>query len=108
MSAVSFWPGRDERSVRARASGRNRGRDDETSGGPSMTDRDVEALSAFLRHLGSFGCRQIGVRRTEPKPRTPEDVGQFVLETLAPGGLRGSMPSGCTESPRSRFTSTPT
>ena len=48
-----------------------------------MTDREVEALSAFLRHFGSFGCRQICVRRTEPKPRTPEDVGHFVLETLA-------------------------
>ena len=48
-----------------------------------MTDREVEAISHFLRHFGSFGCRQICVRRTEPKPRTPEDVGRFVLETLA-------------------------
>ena len=48
-----------------------------------MTDREVEAISHFLRHFGSFGCRQICVRRTEPKPRTPEDVGHFVLETLA-------------------------
>ena len=48
-----------------------------------MTDRDVEAISDFLRHFGSFGCRQICVRRTEPKPSTPEDVGHFVLETLA-------------------------
>src|ERR1700687_623917 len=50
---------------------------------PAMTDREVEAISDFLRHFGSFGCRQICVRRTEPKPRTPEDVGHFVLETLA-------------------------
>jgi hypothetical protein len=48
-----------------------------------MTDREVEAISDFLRHFGSFGCRQICVRRTEPKARTPEDVGHFVLETLA-------------------------
>ena len=48
-----------------------------------MTDREVEAISHFLRHFGSFGCRQISVRRTEPKPRTPEDVGRFVLEILA-------------------------
>jgi hypothetical protein len=43
-----------------------------------MTDREVEAISDFLRHFGSFGCRQICVRRTEPKPRTPDDVGDFV------------------------------
>ena len=48
-----------------------------------MTDREVEAISDFLRHFGSFGCRQICVRRTEPKPRTPEGVGTFVLEALA-------------------------
>jgi len=48
-----------------------------------MREREVEAISDFLRHFGSFGCRQICVRRTEPKPRTPEDVGHFVLETLA-------------------------
>ena len=48
-----------------------------------MTDREVEAISDFLRHFGSFGCRQLCVRRTKPKPRTPEDVGRFVLETLA-------------------------
>src|SRR5258706_5932048 len=48
-----------------------------------MTDREVEAISHFLRHFGSFGCRQISVRRTEAKPRTPEDVGRFVLEILA-------------------------
>jgi hypothetical protein len=48
-----------------------------------MTDREVEAISDFLRHFGSFGCRQICVRRTEPKPRTAEEVGSFVLETLA-------------------------
>ena len=48
-----------------------------------MTDREVEAISHFLRHFGSFGCRQISGRRTEPKPRTPEDVGRFVLEILA-------------------------
>src|SRR5258706_3819688 len=50
---------------------------------PAMTDREVEAISDFLRHFGSFGCRQICVRRTEPKARTSEDVGHFVLETLA-------------------------
>src|SRR6266853_2678419 len=49
----------------------------------AMTDREVEAISDFLRHFGSFGCRQISVRRTEPKPRTPEDVGRVVLESLA-------------------------
>ena len=49
----------------------------------ALNDREVEAISDFLRHFGSFGCRQICVRRTEPKPRTPEDVGHFVLETLA-------------------------
>jgi hypothetical protein len=43
-----------------------------------MTDRGVEAISDFLRHFGSFGCRQIRVRRTEPKPRTPDDVGPAV------------------------------
>jgi hypothetical protein len=48
-----------------------------------MTDREVEAISHFLRHFGSFSCRQICVRRTEPQPRTVEDVGTFVLETLA-------------------------
>ena len=48
-----------------------------------MTDREVEAISAFLRHFGSFGCRQISVRRAEPKPRTPEDVGRVVPESLA-------------------------
>ncbi len=54
-----------------------------------MTDREVGAISDFLRHFGSFGCRQICVRRTEPKPRTPEDVGHFVLETLATGRAEG-------------------
>src|SRR4030081_3244001 len=49
----------------------------------AMMDREVEAISDFLQHFGSFGCRQICVRRTEPKARTPEDVGHFVLETLA-------------------------
>src|SRR5258708_39733583 len=56
----------------------------------AMTDREVEAISDFLRHFGSFGCRQICVRRTERKPRNPEDVGHFVLEALATwraGGL---------------------
>ena len=48
-----------------------------------MTDREVEAIWDFLQHFGSFGCRQICVRRAAPKPRTPEDVGHFVLETLA-------------------------
>jgi hypothetical protein len=48
-----------------------------------MTDREVEAISDFLRHFGSFGCRQICVRRAEPNPRTPEDVGRVVLESLA-------------------------
>jgi len=48
-----------------------------------MTEREVEAISDFLRHFGSFGCRQICVRRSEPKPRTPEDVGRVVLESLA-------------------------
>jgi hypothetical protein len=48
-----------------------------------MMDREVEAISDFLQHFGSLGCRQICVRRTEPKARTPEDVGHFVLETLA-------------------------
>jgi hypothetical protein len=48
-----------------------------------MMDREVEAISDFLRHFGSFGCRQICVRRAEPKPRTLEDVGRFVLEILA-------------------------
>jgi hypothetical protein len=73
-----------------------------------MTDREVEAISDFLRHFGSFGCRQICVRRTEPKPRTPEDVGRFVRRAWPPGGRKGLMPSGCTKSPRSRFTSRPT
>src|SRR5713101_9355580 len=54
---------------------------------PAM--REVEAISDFLRHFGSFGCRQICVRRTEPKPRTPEDVGHFVLETLATWRAQG-------------------
>jgi hypothetical protein len=48
-----------------------------------MTDREVEAISHFLRHFGNFGCRQISGRRTEPQPRTSEDVGTFVLETFA-------------------------
>jgi hypothetical protein len=48
-----------------------------------MTDREVEALSHFLRHFGNFGCRQISGRRTEPRSQTPEEVGRFVLETLA-------------------------
>jgi hypothetical protein len=48
-----------------------------------MTDREVEAISHFLRHFGTFGCRQISVRRAEPKPRPPEDVGRFVLEIPA-------------------------
>ena len=48
-----------------------------------MTDREVEAIAAFLRHFGNFGCRQISVRRAEPKPRTPEDVGRVVLASLA-------------------------
>jgi hypothetical protein len=48
-----------------------------------MTNREVEAILDFLRHFGSFGCRQICVRRTEPKPRAPEAVAAFVLETLA-------------------------
>ena len=48
-----------------------------------MTDREVEAISHFLRHFGSFGCWQICIRRAEPKPRTPQDLGHFVLETLA-------------------------
>jgi len=73
-----------------------------------MTDREVEAISDFLRHFGRFGCRQISVRRAEPKPRTPEDVGRFVLASLAACGWKGLMPSGCTKSPRSRFTSRPT
>src|SRR5258708_27427559 len=55
----------------------------------AMTDREVGAISDFLRHFGSFGCRQICVRRTESKPRTPEDVGHFVLETLATGRAEG-------------------
>ncbi len=42
-----------------------------------------KAISDFLRHFGSFGCRQICVRRTEAKPRPQEEVGHFVLETLA-------------------------
>src|SRR5260370_8580670 len=56
----------------------------------AMTDREVEAISDFLRHFGRFGCRQICVLRAEPKPRTPEDVGRFVLASLAacrPEGL---------------------
>src|SRR6267142_2490696 len=83
MTDVSCWPCRDERS-RSRACERTSPRPrraDERR--PAMTDREVEALAAFLRHFGSFGCRQICVRRTEPKPRTPAAVGQFVLETLA-------------------------
>ncbi len=48
-----------------------------------MTDREVEAISDFLQHFGSFGCRQICVRRSAPRPRTPEEVGAVVLETLA-------------------------
>lgn len=48
-----------------------------------MTDREVEAISNFLRPFGSFGCRQISVRRAEPTPRTQEEVGRFVLDTLA-------------------------
>ncbi len=48
-----------------------------------MTDREVEALSHFLRHFGNFSCRQISGRRTEPTPRTPEEVGRVVLETVA-------------------------
>ena len=30
-----------------------------------MIDREVEAISDFLRHFGSFRCRQICVRRAE-------------------------------------------
>src|SRR6266478_2474992 len=82
MIDVSCWPCRAERSTR---------RCDRTQSPPprpnqwrgAMTDREVEAISAFLRHFGSFGCRQICVRRAEPKPRTPEDVGRVVLESLA-------------------------
>jgi hypothetical protein len=48
-----------------------------------MTDREVEALSRFLQNFGNFGCRQISCRRSEPEPRTAEDVGTFVLESLA-------------------------
>src|SRR5690242_379000 len=82
MSGASCWPCRDECSrapvrtdaIAATATESMRG---------AMTDREVEAISDFLRHFGSFGCRQISVRRTEPKPRTPEDVGRVVLESLA-------------------------
>src|SRR5580700_6704075 len=82
MSAVSCWPCRDERLVRTHSSERNRGHA-KTQRRGAMTDREVEAISHFLRHFGSFSCRQICVRRTEPQPRTVEDVGTFVLETLA-------------------------
>ena len=35
----------------------------------AMTDREVEASSDFLWHFGSFTCRQIRVRRVEPRSR---------------------------------------
>ena len=61
MIDVSCLPIRDERSVRAHTSRRNRGRDDQPKE-VAMTDREVEAVSDFLRHFGSFGCRQICIR----------------------------------------------
>src|SRR5258707_7144554 len=80
MIDVSCLPFRDELIARSCKRTQPRRPDQRR---PAMTDREVEAISDFLRHFGSFGCRQICVRRTEPKPRTPEDVGHFVLETLA-------------------------
>ena len=47
-----------------------------------MTDREVEALSDFLQHFGVFQCRGISVRRSAPKPRTEEELGRLVLDTL--------------------------
>ncbi len=47
-----------------------------------MTDREVEALSDFLQHFGVFKCRQISVRRADPKPRSEEELGRLVLATL--------------------------
>ena len=88
MIDVSCLPIRDERSVRAHTSRRNRGRDDQPKE-VAMTDREVEAVSDFLRHFGSFGCRQICIRRAEPKPRTPLDLGHFGLETLATWRAQG-------------------
>src|SRR5258708_21218831 len=80
MIAVSCLPFRDE--LIARSCNRTQPRRSDQRR-LAMTDREVEAISDFLPHFGSFGCRQICVRRTEPKPRTPEDVGRFVLEILA-------------------------
>src|SRR6266851_6381110 len=80
MIAVSCLPFRDEPIARSCRRTQPRRPDQRRL---AMTDREVGAISDFLRHFGSFGCRQICVRRTEPKPRTPEDVGRFVLEILA-------------------------
>src|SRR5690242_8390275 len=81
MSAVSCWPCLAERSRAPVRMESPPPRPNQWRG--AMTDREVEAISDFLRYFGSFGCRQISVRRTEPKPRTPEDVGRVVLESLA-------------------------
>ena len=48
-----------------------------------MTDREVDALSDFLQLFGVFQCRGISVRRSAPKPRTEEELGRLVLDTLA-------------------------
>jgi len=80
MIDVSCLPFRDEliaRSCKTDATASTRPAEASNDGSRSRGHSD------FLRHFGSFGCRQICVRRTEPKPRTPEDVGHFVLETLA-------------------------
>src|ERR1700736_393931 len=82
MSVVSCWRCRAESSCApVRTAQSPPPRPNQWRG--AMTDREVEAISDFLRHFGSFGCRQISVRRTEPKPRTPEDVGRVVLASLA-------------------------
>jgi hypothetical protein len=81
-SDVWYLPCRDERScapVRPDATAAATTEPTEGSHDGSRGRGDI----GFPAAVGNFGCRQISVRRAEPKPRTPEDVGRFVLEILA-------------------------
>jgi hypothetical protein len=60
-----------------------------------MTDREVEALSHFLWHFGTFGCRQItaGGLSLSYEPRRTWAASFWT--PWRPGGRKASTPSGC-------------
>jgi hypothetical protein len=60
-----------------------------------MTDREVEALSHFLWHFGTFGCRQITAGGLSLSYEPWRRWAASFWTPWRPGGRKASTPSGC-------------